>query len=343
MAKNLVIVESPAKAKTIEKYLGKDFTVKASVGHIMDLPTSKLGVDIEKDFQPTYVVIKGKKKVLDEITKSAEKADQVFLATDPDREGEAIAWHIANEIKGLGGKKKKGEGRVVHRVLFNEITKKAVQQAIQKPVELDPHLFDAQQARRILDRLVGYKISPILWEKVKRGLSAGRVQSVAVRIICEREKEIAAFVPVEYWSLTANLEGSLPPAFLAKLAQVDGEKAELGNEAVVTALRAKIEGAPFVLKEVVRRERKRMPYAPFVTSKLQQEAARKLGFTAKKTMTLAQKLYEGVELEGGEPVGLITYMRTDSTRLSDDAVAQVRDYISQKYGAAFLPPQPWVY
>ncbi len=343
MAKNLVIVESPAKAKTIEKYLGKDFTVKASVGHIMDLPTSKLGVDIEKDFQPTYVVIKGKKKVLDEITKSAEKADQVFLATDPDREGEAIAWHIANEIKGLGGKKKKGEGRVVHRVLFNEITKKAVQQAIQKPVELDPHLFDAQQARRILDRLVGYKISPILWEKVKRGLSAGRVQSVAVRIICEREKEIAAFVPVEYWSLTANLEGSLPPAFQAKLAQVDGEKAELGNEAVVTALRAKVEGAPFILKEVVRRERKRMPYAPFVTSKLQQEAARKLGFTAKKTMTLAQKLYEGVELEGGEPVGLITYMRTDSTRLSDDAVAQVRDYISQKYGAAFLPPQPWVY
>ncbi|MCE9626116.1 MAG: type I DNA topoisomerase [Deltaproteobacteria bacterium] len=341
MAKNLVIVESPAKAKTIEKYLGKDFTVKASVGHIMDLPPSKLGVDVEKDFKPTYVVIKGKQKVLDEITKNAEKADTVYLATDPDREGEAIAWHIAHEIKDLGKNKKKG--LVVHRVLFNEITKKAVQLAIQQPVELNTHLFDAQQARRVLDRLVGYKISPILWEKVKRGLSAGRVQSVAVRIVCEREKEIEAFVPVEYWSLTANLEGSLPPAFLAKLAQINGEKAELGSEAVVKDIRAKVESSPFVLKEVVRRERKRMPYAPFVTSKLQQEAARKLGFTAKKTMTLAQKLYEGVELEGGELVGLITYMRTDSTRLSDDAVTQVREYISQKYGATFLPAQPWVY
>ncbi|HEX5032874.1 MAG TPA: DNA topoisomerase, partial [bacterium] len=286
MAKSLVIVESPAKAKTIEKYLGKDYVVRASVGHVKDLPTSKLGVEVEKDFKPTYVVIKGKKKVLDEITKTAEKSEKVFLATDPDREGEAIAWHIADEIKGLG--KKKSGGMTVHRVLFNEITKKAVQQAIQHPVELDPHLFDAQQARRILDRLVGYKISPILWEKVKRGLSAGRVQSVAVRIVCEREKEIEAFVPVEYWSLTANLEGSLPPAFLAKLAQWKGEKAELGNQGIVDDIKAAVEKAPFMLKEVVRRERKRNPIAPFVTSKLQQEAARKLGFSAKKTMTLAQ-------------------------------------------------------
>ncbi|HKY63294.1 MAG TPA: type I DNA topoisomerase [bacterium] len=341
MAKSLVIVESPAKAKTIEKYLGKDYVVRASVGHVKDLPTSKLGVEVEKDFKPTYVVIKGKKKVLDEITKTAEKSEKVFLATDPDREGEAIAWHIADEIKGLG--KKKAGGVTVHRVLFNEITKKAVQQAIQHPVELDSHLFDAQQARRILDRLVGYKISPILWEKVKRGLSAGRVQSVAVRIVCEREKEIEAFVPVEYWSLTANLEGSLPPAFLAKLAQWKGEKAELGNQGIVDDIKATVEKAPFVLKEVVRRERKRNPIAPFVTSKLQQEAARKLGFSAKKTMTLAQILYEGVELEDGDPVGLITYMRTDSTRLSEDAVGQVREYIAQKYGPAFLPASPWIY
>ncbi len=340
MAKSLVIVESPAKAKTIEKYLGKDFVVRASVGHVKDLPTSKLGVEVEKNFKPTYVVIKGKKKVLDEITKIAEKSETVFLATDPDREGEAIAWHIADEIKGLGKKK---SGLTVHRVLFNEITKKAVQQAIQHPVELDPHLFDAQQARRILDRLVGYKISPILWEKVKRGLSAGLVQSVAVRIVCEREKEIQAFVPVEYWSLTANLEGSLPPPFLAKLAQWKGEKAELGNQAIVDDIKAAVGKASFVLKEVVRKERKRNPIAPFVTSKLQQEAARKLGFSAKKTMTLAQKLYEGVELEDGDPVGLITYMRTDSTRLSEDAVTQVREYIAQKYGAAFVPAAPWIY
>ncbi|HCU23555.1 MAG TPA: type I DNA topoisomerase, partial [Deltaproteobacteria bacterium] len=259
---------------------------------------------------------------------------------DPDREGEAIAWHIAEEIKDL---KKQGNGGRVHRVLFNEITKKAVQQAIQNPVELDPHLFDAQQARRILDRLVGYKISPILWEKVRRGLSAGRVQSVAVRIICEREQEIEAFIPVEYWSLTANLEGSLPPPFQAKLVQMNGAKAELGNQAVVDSVKAQVENSPFVLQELVKKERRRNPYAPFVTSKLQQEAARKLGFTAKKTMTLAQRLYEGVELEGGELVGLITYMRTDSTRLSDDALTQVRGYISQKYGAAFLPSSPWIY
>ncbi len=339
MSKSLVIVESPAKAKTIGKYLGKDYIVKASVGHVKDLPTSKLGVDVEKNFEPTYVVIKGKKKVLDEITQLAKTSENVYLATDPDREGEAIAWHIAEEIRDRV-KKKNGN---IHRVLFNEITKKAIQEAIKDPKELDHHLFDAQQARRVLDRLVGYKISPLLWEKVKRGLSAGRVQSVAVRIICEREKEIEAFVPVEYWSLLADLEGSIPPKFQAKLAEYDGKKAELPNGSIVSQIKTEIENSPFLLKEILKKERKRHPTAPFVTSKLQQEAARKLGFTAKKTMMLAQRLYEGVEVEEGEPVGLITYMRTDSTRISGDAIGQVRDYIQKKYGPQFLPPQPWVY
>src|SRR6266542_3605479 len=310
---SLVIVESPAKAKTIKKYLGRSFDVLASVGHVKDLPKSKMGVDIEKGFTPQYDVIKGKAKVLSEIKRAARGASRVFLATDPDREGEAIAWHIAEELGAEGG-----DGRV-RRVLFNEITKNAIVKAIEHPIDLDRKKFDSQQARRILDRLVGYQISPILWKKVRRGLSAGRVQSVAVRLVVEREREIEAFTPVEYWTLDADLAARLPPEFTAKLARVDGKKAELTDEAGTKALQAEIEKARFVVETVDRKERRRNPPPPFTTAKLQQEAANRLGFTAKKTMTLAQRLYEGVEL-GDETVGLITYMRTDSVRLSSEAV-----------------------
>src|SRR6266542_2536811 len=284
---SLVIVESPAKAKTIKKYLGRAYDVRASVGHVKDLPKSKMGVDIEKGFTPQYDVIKGKAKVLSEIKRAARGASRVFLATDPDREGEAIAWHLSEEI-----------------------TKNAILKAIDQPIDLDRRKFDSQQARRILDRLVGYQISPILWKKVRRGLSAGRVQSVAVRLVVEREREIEAFTPVEYWTLDADLAARLPPEFTAKLARVDGKKAELTDEAGTKALQAEIEKARFVVETVDRKERRRNPPPPFTTAKLQQEAANRLGFTAKKTMTLAQRLYEGVEL-GDETVGLISYMRTD--------------------------------
>jgi DNA topoisomerase-1 len=319
MSQELVIVESPAKARTIKKYLGKKYQVLASVGHVKDLPKKDMGVDTEKDFEPTYVTIKGKAKILKQITDAAKKADAVYLAPDPDREGEAIAWHVAEEIAKTQKKVKKKTA--VHRVLFNEITKKAITMAMEKPTTIKQDLVDAQQARRILDRLVGYKISPILWEKVRRGLSAGRVQSVAVRIVCEREAEIAAFQSKEYWSIVAHLEGSIPPEFEAKL----NKKAN------------------FVLRKVTKSERKRNPSPPFITSKLQQEAARKLGFSAKKTMTLAQILYEGVEIPGSGPVGLITYMRTDSTRLSNEIVEQAREYIAARYGKEVVPEQPVFY
>lgn len=363
MSKKLVIVESPAKAKTIGKYLGKGYVVKASIGHVKDLPTKTLGVDIANNFEPTYEVIKGKKKVIDEIKEAAASAEAVYLATDPDREGEAIAWHIADEIKGKTKKAKKapakkttskkkgesekevaGDGAVpVYRVLFNEITKKSVQEAISKPQELDRKLFDAQQARRVLDRLVGYQISPLLWDKVQRGLSAGRVQSVAVRIVCEREQEIEAFKPTEYWSVEVRLEGSKTPIFTAKLIGKNGEKIEVGKGEQAEEIKTALEKSEFVLKEVLKKERKRHPSPPFITSKLQQEAARKLGFTAKKTMMLAQRLYEGVELGEGEIVGLITYMRTDSTRISNDALEEVRGYINERYGKDFLPDQANIY
>ncbi len=329
----LVVVESPAKAKTIKKYLGPGYMVKASVGHIKDLPKSKMGVDIENDFRPEYLVIKGKEKVLEELKKHAEAAEKVFLATDPDREGEAIAWHISEEI----GKKE------VHRVLFNEITKKAVQQAIENPTKLNRDNYDSQQARRILDRLVGYQISPILWKKVRRGLSAGRVQSVAVRLVVEREKEIKAFVPQEYWTIDAELEASAPPPFRARLVKLDGQKVEIKDQATASAIAKELNGAEFTVAKVDKRERKRNPPAPFITSKLQQEAANRLHFTAKKTMTLAQRLYEGVELGEEGSVALITYMRTDSVRLSNDAVAQVRAFIGEKFGGEFLPDEPNVY
>jgi DNA topoisomerase-1 len=333
----LVVVESPAKAKTIKKYLGRGYDVKASVGHVKDLPKSKDGVDIENGFIPTYEVIKGKAKVLSDIKRAARGAARVLLATDPDREGEAIAWHIADEIGAEGGDER------VQRVLFNEITKNAIQKAIEHPIALDRSKFDAQQARRILDRLVGYKISNILWDKVRRGLSAGRVQSVAVRLVVEREKEIQAFVPVEYWSLEADLAARLPPEFRAKLSKVDGQKADLKEQAGTLALVADLEKATYTVATVDRKERRRNAPPPFTTAKLQQEAANRLGFSAKKTMTLAQKLYEGVELGEEGAVGLITYMRTDSVRLSTEAVDAVRAYIGATYGQDHLPEAANVY
>ncbi|HUB08864.1 MAG TPA: type I DNA topoisomerase, partial [Myxococcales bacterium] len=330
----LVVVESPSKAKTIKKYLGRNYTVKASVGHVKDLPKSKLGVDPEHGFKTEFVVKEKKDKVLAEIKKAAQASSATFLATDPDREGEAIAYDIAEEM---------GKGVKIQRVLFNEITKKAVQEAIQHPLELDLKKNDSQRARRILDRLVGYQISPILWDKVRRGLSAGRVQSVAVRLVVEREREIGAFVPVEYWTLDAELAAKLPPAFTARLTKLDGQKAEVKDEATAKGLVAELEKASWTVAKVDRRERKRNPPAPFITSKLQQEASNRLHFTPKKTMTLAQKLYEGVELGEEGSLGLITYMRTDSTRLSAEAVAEVRALIEKQYGKESLPAEPNVF
>lgn len=328
MSKSLVIVESPAKAKTINKYLGKDFIVKASIGHVKDLPKSKIGVDVGKGFQADYQIVRGKAKVVAEIKKAAKEADAIYLAPDPDREGEAIAWHIAEEI---GDKKK------IYRVLFNEITKSAIQEAMKHPGKLDEDKYEAQQTRRILDRLVGYMISPILWDKVKMGLSAGRVQSVAVRVICDREREIQAFVVVEYWSVTAELEGKRPPVFEAKLTHIKGKKAAMKNETDSKALVEGLKGAQYTVKKVERKERRRYPSPPFITSKLQQEASRKLRFTAKKTMMVAQKLYEGVELGKEGPTGLITYMRTDSTRVAGETLTAVREFIAKRYGKDFLP------
>ena len=336
-AKNLVIVESPAKAKTLGKYLGRDFQVKASVGHVVDLPKSKLGVDLKKDFAPDFHIIQAKKKVIDDLKKAAKGKENIYLASDPDREGEAIAWHIADQVT--------KNHRRVHRVLFNEITKKAVQEAIANPQELDRNKFDAQIARRVLDRLVGYQLSPLLWKKVRRGLSAGRVQSVAVRLVCERERAIRAFESVEYWSLTALLEGRLPPSFKARLVQWQGQKVDnktfrLENETHVHDVVKSLDGASWVIGEVEKKERRRYPTPPFVTSKLQQEAARKLGFQPRRTMQLAQQLYEGIELGDEGSVGLITYMRTDSTRVSADALAAVRQHIQTQFGKNYLPPKP---
>ncbi len=340
MAKHLVIVESPAKAKTLGKYLGRDYQVKASIGHVVDLPKSKLGVDIENDFATEYTVIHGKNAVLNEIKQAAKDKDTVYLAPDPDREGEAIAWHIAQK---LGHPKR----RNVRRVLFNEITKKAVLEALEHPRDLDQHLFEAQQARRVLDRLVGYRLSPLLWHKVRRGLSAGRVQSVAVRVIVEREREIRAFVPEEYWTVEARLAAGQPPVFTARLAEVEGRKIgkdlPLDSRDRVEEILRGLDGATWTVARVERKERRRHPTPPFITSRLQQEASRKLGFQPSRTMRIAQRLYEGVELGEEGAVGLITYMRTDSTRVSAEAIAAVRDYIPQRYGADYLPSEPNVY
>ena len=330
--RSLVIVESPAKAKTIAKYLGRKYKLMASIGHLKDLPKSRFGVDIAAGFQPEYIVVKGKSKVLSEIKKAAKEADQVFLAPDPDREGEAIAWHIGNELKKQNGR--------VYRVSFNEITKKAVKEAISSPGEIDMNRVNAQQARRVLDRIVGYKISPLLWDKVRRGLSAGRVQSVAVRIICEREKEVLAFVSEEYWSIDASLSGKNPPPFVARLIQKEGEEIKIGNEAESQALTAILETSEFRVKKVEKKERKRHPTPPFITSRLQQEAARKLHFTPKKTMMLAQQLYEGVSIASEGSVGLITYMRSDSVRISPDFQNEAMQWIGERYGRHYIPDSP---
>ena len=335
MAKSLVIVESPAKAKTINKFLGRNYVVRASMGHVRDLPKSKLGVDVEHGFLPDYVVIPKKKKVLSELKSEAKKADAIYLAPDPDREGEAISFHLAEE---LGGKDSK-----IHRILFNEITKKAIQEAIQNPLEINRDKVDAQQARRVLDRLVGYQLSPLLWEKVRRGLSAGRVQSVALRIVCEREREIQAFQSEEYWSVHTNLESGNPPPFEAKLTKADGKTIELKDEEGTMAVVSELETAEFSIQKVTAKERRRNPVPPFITSKLQQEGARKLGFSAKRTMIVAQRLYEGIELGSEGPIGLITYMRTDSTRIADEAITEVREYIGERYGESMLPAKPNVY
>jgi DNA topoisomerase-1 len=336
VAKNLVIVESPAKAKTINKYLGRDFLVKASMGHVRDLPKKKLGVDVKKGFDAEYEVLPTRKKVLDELKAAAKDAEAVYLAADPDREGEAICWHLS---EALGGRSKKKYRRVV----FNEITKKAIQTAFENPGEVDSKKVDAQQTRRILDRLVGYKVSPILWDKVRRGLSAGRVQSVALKLICDREREIKAFVPEEYWTVLAHLQAQQPPAFPASLVKRDGKKIEIGNAEDAGAIRKDLEAASFRVQKVQAKERRRYPVPPFITSKLQQEAFKKLRFSVKKTMQVAQRLYEGIELGQDGSVGLITYMRTDSTRIADDALAAVRERIEASYGPEFLPERPIFY
>lgn len=333
--KSLVIVESPAKANTINKYLGKDYVVLASLGHVKDLPKSKLGVDVENNFEPVYEQIKGKEKVIKELKSAAKTADRILLAADPDREGEAICQHLKELLDG-----NKAE---IFRVLFNEITPKAIKAAVENPGRINQKVVDAQQARRILDRLVGYQVSPLLWDKVRRGISAGRVQTVALRLIVEREREIKAFVPEEYWSITARLEGHQPPPFEAKLAKIKGKTAEVKNQAEADHILQSLEGAPFNVETVVTKEKKRAPVPPFTTSKIQQDSARRLRFTVKKTMMLAQRLYEGIELGEEGRIGLITYMRTDSTRISDDAMQMVRSYVSDVYGEKYLPEKPVIY
>ncbi len=335
MAKSLVVVESPAKAKTIGKYLGKNYIVKASVGHIKDLPKSKLGVDVDNDFAPQYAVIPAKKKVVQELRAAAKGVDAVYLAADPDREGEAICQHLAEEL----GRSTKN----IYRVLFHEITKNAVQDAFDKPGRINENKVAAQQTRRILDRLVGYKISPLLWDKVRRGLSAGRVQTVALRIIVDREHEIRAFKTEEYWNLIARLAGQQPPEFKAKASGLDGKKWAVSNGGEAQEIVGELKQAAFIVQRIHKREKKRYPVPPFITSKLQQEAARKLNFPVKRTMGLAQRLYEGVELGAEGAVGLITYMRTDSTRVAESALQEVRTMIGREYGEAYLPHHPIYY
>jgi DNA topoisomerase-1 len=335
MPKSLIVVESPAKARTLKKYLGKDYDVRASVGHIRDLPVSKLGVDIKKDFSPQYVTIKGKSKIISDLKKAASRADEIFLAPDPDREGEAIAWHIAHILKSAD--------KPIHRALFHELTQKAIHTAIDNATSINQNKFQAQQARRVLDRLVGYQISPLLWEKVRRGLSAGRVQSVAVRMICDRESQIDKFTPVEYWTISVKLEGKTPPPFIAKLDKISDRKAKVENEEQATTIVSTLKNAEHTVTAVDKKERRRYPSPPFITSTLQQDANRKLRFPAKRTMGLAQKLYEGIELGDKGPVGLITYMRTDSPRINKEALAEVREFIKKGYGQDLLPAKPVFY
>jgi DNA topoisomerase-1 len=346
LAKGLVIVESPAKARTIQKYLGAGYEVEASLGHIKDLPKKSLGVDIDNDFSTDYEVIPGKEKVVAKLKKLAKSADAIYLAPDPDREGEAIAAHLAEELGGdaVGGKRKKSTpDKTIRRVTFNEITKRAVQEAFQSPRDIDRNLVDAQQTRRVLDRLVGYQVSPLLWDKVRRGLSAGRVQTVALRLIVEREREIKAFVKEEYWTIDAHLHAPKPPQFTARFIGIGDEKTPIPNGEEAEKLRAALEKADWSVRSVEKRERRRSAAAPFTTSKFQQDASRKLRFSVKRAMMIAQRLYEGVELGDEGTVGLITYMRTDSTRVSNDAIAEVREWIGKEYGNNFLPEAPNTY
>src|SRR5580765_1024850 len=350
MAKNLVVVESPAKAKTINKYLGKDFVVKASIGHIKDLPSKGLGVDVLNNFAPEYEIIpeskkRNNRKIVAELKKAAKEADAIYLAADPDREGEAICQHLAEEIV------PKRPAKPTYRVMFNEITKRAVNAAFEDPKQIDEHLVDSQQARRVLDRLVGYKVSPLLCRTIGGRLSAGRVQSVALRMVVEREREIEQFIKTEYWTIGANLSSKLPPAFDSRLFKIEEQTVKTSgfdqdlkkNEVLIRdqsnadAIVSEAEKQTFVVSDVTTKERKRNPVPPFITSKLQQEASRKLGFAVKRTMMIAQKLYEGVELGNEGSVGLITYMRTDSTRVSDAALGEVRDFIGKQYGDKYLP------
>ena len=332
MAKALVVVESPAKAKTINKYLGRNYKVVASMGHVRDLPKSKLGVDVDDGFEPSYEVIASRKKVLKELKDGAKGADEIFIATDPDREGEAIGWHLAEEL-GTGNRKK------IRRLMFNEITKKGVLAALEHPTVINKQMVDAQQARRVLDRLVGYKISPLLWDKVRRGLSAGRVQSVALKLVCDREREIEAFVTEEYWHITARLAGAVPPEFDARLLKRDGANIKVGNQEEADKVLSDLRTAAWVVGSVTTKERKKHALPPYITSRLQQASR----FPVKKTMMIAQQLYEGVELPGEGAVGLITYMRTDSTRVSEQAIADVREHVGQKFGPEYVPEKPNLY
>ena len=331
MAKKLVVVESPAKAKTINKYLGKSYKVVASMGHIRDLPKSKLGVDVDEAFTPVYEAIPARKKVIKELRAAAKVATDIYVATDPDREGEAIGWHLAAE---LGGKK-----RSVHRLMFNEITKKAIVDALKHPVEINQRMVDAQQARRVLDRLVGYKLSPLLWDKVRRGLSAGRVQSISLKLVCDREHEIEQFNPEEYWHIFANLIGPVPPEFEAKLQKKNGKTVKVLNETESKTIVEAVTNESFIVDTVGTKARKKQAAPPYITSKLQQASQ----MPVKRTMMIAQQLYEGIELPGEDAVGLITYMRTDSTRVSDQALTDVREHIQSAFGEAYLPAKPNIY
>jgi len=337
MAKSLVIVESPTKAKTIGKYLGNQFVVKASLGHVKDLPKKNLSVDVEHNFEPHYEVIEGKKKLIAELKLAAKGVDSVYLAADPDREGEAICFHLQEE---LNGSKK---GPKFYRVMFNEITASAIKKAFEKPGSVNLHLVDAQQARRVLDRLVGYKISPLLWDKVRRGLSAGRVQTVALRLIVDREREIRAFIKREYWTIDVQLNAKKPPVLTARFTKKNDEAVELPDEGTTKSLLDQLDGSKYLVHSVSTKEKRRNPVPPFITSTLQQESSRKLRFSVKRTMMLAQRLYEGVELGAEGSVGLITYMRTDSTRVSPDAQDEVRGLIKDRYGAPFVPSSPNIY
>lgn len=332
MPQGLVIVESPAKIKTIRKYLGPEFAILPSIGHVKDLPKNKLGIEIKDDFRPTYEIIEAKKKVIADLKKAAKNASTIYLAPDPDREGEAIAWHIAEELE--------GKERRIYRVLFNDLSRGTVLKAIANPLELDFNKYEAQQTRRILDRLVGYKISPLLWEKVKRGLSAGRVQSVAVRLVCDREEEIDKFQAEEYWNIAATLDGPAPPRFEAKLIKLDGKKARIVNAGQSDDLLARLNKEPFTVVKLERKEVKKSAPPPFTTSKLQQEASRWFRFSPAKSMRIAQKLYEGIELGAEGSVGLITYMRTDSVRIAEEAQKAARDFITETYGPDYLPANP---